>query len=207
MTARVRKKPLHDAYLEYVVTLPDPLSRFHPEEYFPDPGPVELEIGFGKGRYILTAAATHPDVHYLGIEIRHSLRDFVATRLAKRDLRNARVMQGDAGVFLGEVVPPDSFQAVHLLFPDPWWKKRHYKRRVWTPDLFEHIERTLEPGGHLHVASDVPHVYEAIVSLAASRPGLREEGAEAARILCTTNFEDKAMRDGRPVQRKVFRKE
>lgn len=204
MSARVPRDIPIEVIKEYVVEAPDPPRRLEPGSLFDSPGPVEVEIGFGKGRFLVTAAELQPKTRFLGIEIRHVLRDFVAARLAKRSLRNARVMQADARSFMREVVPDASLAAIHFYFPDPWWKKRHYKRRIWTTELFADFERTLTPGGVLHLASDVSMVFDEMRARADERTGLREDRSADIQPPCTTNFEDKASEEGRAVGRTAF---
>ena len=171
---------------------------------FESEGPVEVEIGFGKGRFIVTSAEAHPGTRFLGVEIRDLLAEYVATRLAKRELKNAKVMGADARLLMNKAVADGALDAIHFYFPDPWWKKRHKKRRIWTSPLFEDFERTLRPGGVLHIASDVAMVYEEMRSLAAAQPLLVEDPSADRAPLCTTNFEDKAAVVGRPVGRTAF---
>src|SRR5262245_33057067 len=92
-------------------------------QIFGNDRPVEIEVGSGKGAFLLAAAATNPGTNYLGIEIDRALQLYVATRLAKRGLRNARVAGTDARRFFHERIPAASVRAVHVYFPDPWWKK------------------------------------------------------------------------------------
>src|SRR5205807_7068201 len=89
--------------------------------------PVEIEVGFGKGLFLLNAATARPDVNFAGIEIERKYQLFTATRLAVRKLGNVRVACADARLALRDHVPGASVQAVHVYFPDPWWKKRHHK--------------------------------------------------------------------------------
>lgn len=204
MSARVPRDIPVDVIRSYVVEAPDPPRALDLAGLFDPPGPVEVEIGFGKGRFLVTAAELQPDIRFLGVEIRHVLRDFVAARLAKRSLTNARVMQADARVFLREIVPNASLQAIHFYFPDPWWKKRHHKRRIWNSELFAEFERALAPNGVLHLASDVAMVFDEMCACARERPGLREDRSAELEPPCTTNFEDKAGAEGRVVGRTAF---
>src|SRR5947207_14630946 len=97
--------------------------------------PIEMEVGFGKGLFLITAGQHHPETNFLGIEIERKYQLFTATRLAKRQLSNIKVVCGDARVFLRDAVPTAALQALHVYFPDPWWKNRHKKRRVFTAEF------------------------------------------------------------------------
>jgi tRNA (guanine-N7-)-methyltransferase len=195
---------------------PPPESAHPPEPLdwravFGNEGPVELEVGFGKGLFLLTAAAAQPQVNFVGVEIVRKYQLFTATRLALRKLTNVRVACTDARWFLKERVPPGSLQTVHLYFPDPWWKKRHHKRRVFTDEFVTDSERALRPGGRLSLATDVEEYYSMMRELVAGHPAFRElpppEPSRAANDLdYLTNFERKYRLEGRPIYRAAYEK-
>jgi tRNA (guanine-N7-)-methyltransferase len=171
--------------------------------------PVEVEVGFGKGLFLVTAGQAHPEINYLGIEVLRGLQLYAATRLAKRRLTNVRVACTDARRFMREGVPAASVQAVHVYFPDPWWKKRHHKRRVWTPEFAADCVRVLKIDGKLHAATDVPVYFAHIRELLDNQHGLRRLWAEEQtgpprpdEIL--TNFERKARQKGGSVFRAEY---
>src|SRR5205814_6765838 len=128
---------------------------------------------FGKGLFLLTESQARPGVNFFGIEIVRKYQLFTANRLAKRGLGNVRLACADARVLLRDVVPAASVQAVHVYFPDPWWKKRHHKRRVFTPEFAAQCARILRPGGRLHVVSDVGEYFQVMTELLAQQSGLR----------------------------------
>jgi tRNA (guanine-N7-)-methyltransferase len=171
---------------------------------FGDAKPIELEVGSGKGLFLLNAAAREPSVYYLGIELSRKYALFAAERLARRGQMNARVWCGDAKVVLARVVPEASLRAVHVYFPDPWWKARHKKRRVFTGALVQEIVRTLSPGGQLNVASDVAEYFGVIQGLIAASERfqeveLPEPACPAGEPDYLTNFERKYRLEGRSI--------
>ena len=99
---------------------------------FRNANPVEIEVGFGKGLFLVNAAQARPQTNFFGIEIERKYTLFTATRLAKRDFKNVKVAACDARRFLEAHVGADSVSAMHVYFPDPWWKNRHRKRRLFT---------------------------------------------------------------------------
>ena len=107
--------------------------------------PVELEVGSGKGLFLANAARANPAHNFVGVELARKYARLAAERLAKLGISNARVWPGDADI-LARRVPDVSLRAVHVYFPDPWWKKRHKKRRVFTDGLVDQIERVIVPG-------------------------------------------------------------
>ncbi len=152
---------------------------------------------------------SRPDVNFLGIEIDRGLLLYVATRLAKRRLRNVRLVQGDARTLLRDWVPASSLSAIHVYFPDPWWKMRHKKRRVFTADFAAQCERALQSGGRLWLASDVEEYFAVMVQLLAANTRMRR--IEEARFLeetgFLTNFARKANLQGREIWRAVYSKD
>jgi tRNA (guanine-N7-)-methyltransferase len=160
--------------------------------------PVEIEVGFGKGLFLLTASQQRPDVNFLGIEIERKYQLFTANRVAKRGLGNVRLVCTDARGFLRAYVAEGSVQAVHVYFPDPWWKKRHHKRRVFTDDFAAVCARVLQPGGRLEVMSDVEEYFTLISGLIAEQALLRLVATDAGATY-RTNFERKYREAGKPI--------
>jgi tRNA (guanine-N7-)-methyltransferase len=133
-----------------------------PGERFPDwqrdfarSAPLELEIGPGRGGFALEHAARHPEIDLVVIETRRSDCELIRARAAKRGLRNLAVIQGDARLLLPRFFPDASLSAVHLHFPDPWWKTRHHKRRVVDVELAALLRRILKKGGQIEFRTDV----------------------------------------------------
>jgi tRNA (guanine-N7-)-methyltransferase len=170
--------------------------------------PVELEVGFGKGLFLVTEATTRPKVNFLGVEIVRKYQLSTATRLARRDLRNVRVICADARPFLRDWVAAGSVVVVHVYFPDPWWKTRHHKRRVFTVEFAQCCERILRPGGQLSFATDVEeyaHLVAEEVALTSLQPlPPPEPGAPLHDLDYLTNFERKFRKQGKAIHRMLF---
>jgi tRNA (guanine-N7-)-methyltransferase len=149
-------------------------SPWNAEQLFGRTAPLEVEIGSGKGLFLRTAAAACPDVDFLGIEVAQKFARFAAAGLAKLALPNARVAAADALRVFHELLPDESLAAVHVYFPDPWWKKRHKKRRVMKESFIADAARTLRPGGTLHFWTDVEEYFRESLELLAAE--LRLEG-------------------------------
>ncbi len=172
--------------------------------------PVELEVGSGKGLFLANAATANPAHNFFGIELARKYARRAAERAAKRDLPNVKVLPGDARRFLARNAPASSLVAVHVYFPDPWWKARHKKRRVFAEPLVADIERTLVPGGDLHVVTDVEEYFGVIQALMSARGRFQDqplpEVAEPQHELdYLTNFERKYRIEGRPIHRAHYR--
>ncbi len=174
---------------------------------FGNENPVELDVGCGKGLFLVRAAAECPDVNFLGIDWSGRYARASAERVLKSGVeRNARVTRADARFLLAECVPTASVQAVHVYFPDPWWKKRHKKRRLFTPEFVAQVVRVLKPHGRLHVATDVSEYADVIFELLNRTEGLRRlpppvphEPAHDLDYL--THFERKYRKEGRTIYR------
>jgi tRNA (guanine-N7-)-methyltransferase len=172
--------------------------------------PVELEIGSGKGLFLANAATADPGHNFVGVELSRKYAGQAAGRVAKRLLANVRVVAGDARLFLARYVPTASLRTVHVYFPDPWWKARHKKRRVFCEPLVADVERALEPGGELRVATDVEEYFGVIRGVVAGHPRFREEPVPEPKVPehdldYLTNFERKYRIEGRPIYRVHYR--
>jgi tRNA (guanine-N7-)-methyltransferase len=171
--------------------------------------PVEIEVGMGKGLFLLTQSVTRPQVNFFGIEVVRKYQLYAATRYAIRRLPNVRTACADAKQVLRNSVPAGSVAAVHVLFPDPWWKKRHKKRRGFTPDFSTDAARAIAAGGALHIASDVEEYFGVMRGIVDAMPAFRLVHSEMSREPVEvagfqTNFERKARLQGTPVWRAVY---
>ncbi len=171
--------------------------------------PIELEIGSGKGLFLLAAAAERPSHTFIGIELAAKFANGAADRLAKRQLSNTTLLRGDAQKFLAQVIPSDSLVAIHVYFPDPWWRNKHKKRRVLNEAAIMDIQRCLLPGGQLHFWTDVLDYYEHICSqvmdlTSLAGPRFVPQRTAAHSMDYTTHFERRARTHGQPVYRALF---
>ena len=133
----------------------------NPRAWFPEPAhPFELEIGSGKGTFILEEGASRPDVNFLGVEWAGEFCRYAADRVQRRGLPNVKMMCTDATELLRWRMPTGSVRTVHLYFSDPWPKPRHHKRRVVQDSFLEQVHRVLEDGGELRVVTDHPGYWE-----------------------------------------------
>jgi tRNA (guanine-N7-)-methyltransferase len=178
------------------------VSSFTWPELFGNERAVELEIGIGKGGFLLRRARAHPDRNFLGIEWANAFYRFAVDRMERWKLQNVRIIRTDAGRFIRVLCPRNSLSALHVYHPDPWPKKRHHKRRLFQKPFVDAAVQCLKPSGHWAVQTDHAEYFQHIHALLLGHRGLREVpfddpefGVEAARV--ATNFEVKYLREGR----------
>lgn len=188
--------------------LPDPWRN---TAIFDRDAPLELEVGSGKGLFLLSAAAAAPERDFLGIELAGKYARLAASRLAKRGLTNACIVEADGQRVFRERLPDGSLAAVHVYFPDPWWKARHKKRRIMTTAFLADVERTLAVGGRLHFWTDVEEYFETTLELVRGATDLAgpfevPERPPEHDLDYRTNFERRMRLSGEPVYRAEFQK-
>ena len=144
--------------------LPHP---FDVDALFGHTAPLEIEVGTGKGLFVAQLTSVKPDHVVLGIELARRYARFTAARLAELNRRNGKVIHGDGVRIFQQWLPDACAQAVHVYFPDPWWKKRHHKRRIMTAPFVGNVQRVLTPDGVLHFWTDVQAYFDATLALIA----------------------------------------
>ncbi len=170
-------------------------------------GPLVVEIGCGKGRYLLARAAASPSVPFLGIEYAAKYLRIMKERAAKRGLRNVRVVRTEAASFIERFLSDGSVRELHVYFPDPWPKRRHHKRRLFSPDFVSDILRALTPGGTVYFATDFTDYFRIVADLLKTAFEVEVlAGPWPDSPFGRTNYEMKYMAEGRPIMRAIARK-
>lgn len=196
---------------DYLYTLADMPESWTPLEWFDREAPIELEIGSGKGLFMQTASSDHPDRNFVGIEIAGKYARYAAAKLARKGLTNGKMLHGDAMRLIQQHVPDESIDAVHVYFPDPWWKKRHFKRRIMNDTFLKHVQRVLKPNGELHFWTDVQEYFDSALEQVAESTQLHgpqpvEEKPAEHDLDYRTHFERRMRRHNEPVYRSLYRK-
>lgn len=166
--------------------------------------PLILEIGFGQGETLRHLSQTHPDAYLIGLEISHISMVKIEKRQAQGALQNLRVVFGTAETALHHCFAPHTLDAVHINFPDPWFKARHSRRRLMQRDTLDALVSRLKPGADLYLATDILAYAEMSHELLTATPALATQLPEgvpwvhefAGRVL--TKYERKAIAEGRP---------
>ncbi|MYB01342.1 tRNA (guanosine(46)-N7)-methyltransferase TrmB [Candidatus Poribacteria bacterium] len=209
-----------DIITECVVPLGEMAAPIDWEALFGNTHPVEIEIGFGKGRFLLEASKRHPKVNYIGVERAQKYVELTRERFEKYIrhfgidrasgmFSNVRLAWTDANYFLTRYVAAASVQAYHIYFPDPWPRKRQQKRRIFrNQDFLEALTRTLNTeNGRLYVVTDYEEYFweiqERLAGLSVLHP--IDANLKPDRDIAT-NFETKYILEGRPIYRAVYEK-
>ena len=123
-------------------------------ELFPDSKRIIMEIGFGMGEATAQIAAADPTTGYLAVEVHRPGIGKLLSRIEELELKNVRTIEGDAFEVFEEMIVDSSFDGVHLFFPDPWPKARHFKRRIVNQEFIAAVAAKLKPGAFFHIATD-----------------------------------------------------
>lgn len=167
--------------------------------------PRVVEIGFGNGELLVAMAVDTPEQDFIGIEVHEAGVGHCMLELARRGLSNVRLIRHDAVEVLETQIPAASLARIQLMFPDPWPKKRHHKRRIVQEPFVAQVARVLLPGGELHVATDWPAYAEHIAAVLADSRNFGPITAPA-HARPATRFERRGQRLGHPVWEGRYRK-
>jgi tRNA (guanine-N7-)-methyltransferase len=168
----------------------------------PAPADWEVELGFGKGRYLLRRCQEEPGHRFLGVELAAEYYRTLADRARRRGLANWLAVRGEALYLLSAVLPTGFAVAVHVYFPDPWPKSRHHKRRLFDSETVDLVLGLLRPGGRLFFATDFLEYGGLVAEILASYPGLRIARRDGPWDTGPrTNYEAKYLLEGRPILR------
>jgi tRNA (guanine-N7-)-methyltransferase len=189
-----------------LLAVPDEAGKLNFADIFGNDHPVELEIGSGKGTFLVAIAEARPEHNYIGIEWAKQYAEFAADRLRRHNLSNTRMVYGDASWWVRCHVPDNALTALHIYFPDPWPKTRHHKRRLIQLPFLKEVHRMLIPGGKLRLVTDhadyFAHMQQTLnaqkdlVVIPFDSPVPLKENAPPGSIV-GTNFERKYIAEGR----------
>jgi tRNA (guanine-N7-)-methyltransferase len=143
--------------------------------------PLEIEIGFGSGEFLLGRAAAHPERRFLGFEVKRDLCRSLVKRGEAVELGNLWVGDDDARWALPQLALAGQVDVVHALYPDPWWKRKHQAKRLFSQPFLDLVQALLVPGGLLHVRSDVEGYAQHIEALLEEHGGFSANDPALAR--------------------------
>jgi tRNA (guanine-N7-)-methyltransferase len=176
-------------------------ARFDWHAVFGNEHPVELDLGAGDGGFALAYAAAHPEINLLAVERLLGRVRKIEKRAARAGLANLRVLRLEFGYTVRHLLPPGSVSVAHILFPDPWPKRRHWPRRLIQPEFVRDLAATLRPGGEFRFTTDHEHYF-----------GTAQQAVEQAKVLARapdwdwsvdpkTDFQKTFEAEGRPIWR------
>lgn len=172
--------------------------------------PLWLEVGFGGGEHLVHQAEQNPDVALIGAEPYINGIAMLLGKLRKAEAKNVRIHPGDARDLM-DVLPPESVAKAFLLYPDPWPKKRHHRRRFVTAEHLEPLHTVMAPGAELRIATDIPdYVRQALEEV--PKAGFEWQAERAADWRTPwpdwtrTRYEAKAVREGRTPHYLTFKR-
>jgi tRNA (guanine-N7-)-methyltransferase len=167
--------------------------------------PLHIEVGSGKGTFLVNQAKFRPDANFIGIEWASRYYRFAVDRIGRWNLTNVRIIRTDAARFIAECVPDGCVDCFHIYFPDPWPKKRHHKRRLINLANVDHLIRCLRPAGTIRIATDSKEYFEQIKDVLSARADKLEQinflPTEIAGIgeWVGSNFERKYLKENRQI--------
>jgi tRNA (guanine-N7-)-methyltransferase len=168
---------------------------------FGEQRPLILEIGFGRGAFLLYLARRYPDHNIVGLEISNRCMTVGEKLIARERLTNVRVIHSTAEMALHHLFEPTSIQQIYINFPDPWFKPGHHHRRLMQRDTVDALVSRLAPGGMLYVATDIQEYADLTAALLAATPGLTNTlpaaWADALPDRVVTKYEQIARNEGR----------
>jgi tRNA (guanine-N7-)-methyltransferase len=180
------------------------LEILSPQWFFKEARSLEIEIGSGKGLFLTETALANLEKYFVGIETAKTYARLSEERIVRKKLANVRILNWPAELIL-PFFKPETASRFHIYFPDPWPKKRHRKRRVWTNGFVTHLERILLPEGKVYFATDYLEYFDAVLSLLEeeSSPFVlerREDFRFFEDAAQPTSYEKKFLIEGRPLR-------
>lgn len=203
-----QSRALESEWPRFGIDLPEQSSAKIPmdlDQRFGRRAPRTLEIGFGNGDNLLALAARHPERDYLGIEVHRAGVGHLLIEAARASLGNLRVICHDAVEVLDQYLAPQSLDEILILFPDPWHKKRHHKRRLVQPVFVELLASRLTPGGQLQLATDWQPYAEQMLEVVSASAAFRNRSSSTDGFMprpvwrALTRFERRGQRLGHGV--------
>ncbi len=197
-----------------MLSVPDEAGMLCFAEVFGNTNPVELEIGAGKGTFLLAISEALPQTNFIGIEWARAYASYAADRLRRHHRLNCRIVLGEATWWIRCHVLDASLANLHIYFPDPWPKTRHHKRRLIQLPFLHEVHRILRPGGVMRLVTDHADYFAHMQEVLAAQTALEVvpfespvvAHAAAAGMIVGTNFEKKYIAEGRTFHATAARK-
>jgi tRNA (guanine-N7-)-methyltransferase len=168
---------------------------------FPHEQPLDIDLGCGNGSFLLWAAGAYPQRNFLGVErLLRRLRR-VDRKVLRGGLENVRLIRVEATYLITKLIPDSSVSTYHILFPDPWPKRRHHARRLISPDFLADVHRTMTPDGAVNCATDHQEYFEWIQQAFGKSARFAEAEPAVLPPEAQTDFEKEFVAAGKQVHR------
>ena len=144
-----------------IIDLPDITHKLSLEGLFAEKLPIEIDIGCGKGRFLLSRASSHQETNFIGIDRMNGRLGKLDRKIMRANLENVRLIKMEAAYVITELLPPEVISTYYIFFPDPWPKRKHHRRRLMSREFLDALHRTLIDGGEVNFSTDHLDYFEA----------------------------------------------
>jgi tRNA (guanine-N7-)-methyltransferase len=188
------------------VTITDICEPLDWKAIFGNDHPVEIDLGAGDGGFVANRAKTHPETNFLAVERLLGRARKIVKKAFRQNLPNLRVVRLESSYLMHYMIPVASVSIVHLMFPDPWPKRRHHERRVIQPDFVKSVATALRPGGEFRFTTDHSEYFQAALPVINAETGLKSGPLWDFSTDPHTEFQEEFLAEGRVINRARYLK-
>lgn len=176
------------------------------EEILQDSKPLDIEIGFGRGQFIVEKAKQYKDINFIGFEVKKGLVDYTVSLIEKNALSNIYVEKSFANISIPNKITNESVRYIYVNFPDPWWKRKHKKRRILQTDYIKRFYNALQTNGVIYVRTDVKEYSDFVRKNFSQFPEFVEIDHDIISDNIHSNRESRCLEEGLDVYYLAFKK-